>query len=80
MSKVKTRLESDGAINVESTRLAEIAEHVEKGGGKIKAATIDGGSYNSDDHAAYAEVDTVGTEPDEETFWQKIRDALDRIF
>lgn len=80
VSKVKTRLESDGTINIESSRLTEIASHVEKGGGKIKATTTDGLTYNSDEHAAHADVDVSGAEPEDSTFWSKIRAALDRIF
>lgn len=80
VSKVKTRLESDGTIDIERSKLSDIASHVERGGGKIKAITNDGASYNSDEHAAFADVDTAGTDPKEKSFWEKICDALDRIF
>ncbi len=80
VSKVKTRLESDGTIDIKATRLTEIANHVEKGGGKIKATTTDGSTYNSDEHAAHEDVDTGGTESEKSDFWSRVRAALDRIF
>lgn len=80
ISRAKTTLESDGAINIEGTQLDEIAAHVEKGGGTISAKTSDGEKYNSNDYAVSEEVHMNGAEPEGETFWHRIKDAADRIF
>lgn len=80
VARVKTRLESDGAINTEGSQLDEIADHVEKGGGKITAKTKDGEYYRSDDHKVSEEIDISGTEPEAPGFWERIKQSLDRIF
>lgn len=80
IGNVKATLESDGAINTDESQLDEIASHVEKGGGKITAKTIDGETYKSDDHAVSEDIETKDTEPESKSFWQRIGDAIDRIF
>lgn len=80
VARVKTKLESDGAIDTSASQLDEIAAHVEKGGGKIIAKTTDGERYNSDDHSVSEEIDTSGTDPETPPFWDLVRKALDRIF
>jgi hypothetical protein len=80
VARIKTRLESDGAINTQGSQLDEIANHVESGGGTISAQTTDGFKYNSNDYAVSEEVETDGAEPQTEAFWLKILAVLDRIF
>ncbi|MEO3387886.1 hypothetical protein [Mesorhizobium sp. CAU 1741] len=80
IARVRTRLESDDAIDTDASQLDEIAEHVEKGGGKITARTKDGKRYRSDDHKVAEEIDTAGTEPETASYWETIKGALDRIF
>ncbi|MCR9235663.1 MAG: hypothetical protein NXI17_03240 [Alphaproteobacteria bacterium] len=80
VSRVKTELKSDGALDTAGSNLNEIAEHVEKGGGRITAKTMDGGRYQSDDYLVTEEIDTGQAETETGSFWQKIAVAIDRIF
>lgn len=80
VARVRTKLESDGAIDTDASQLDEIASYVEKGGGKIIAETKDGKKYNSEDHASSEEIDTEGTEAETPSFWERIKNSLDRIF
>lgn len=80
VSRVRTQLKGDGVLNTESTQINEIASHVEKGGGRIKARTIKGTRYNSDDHAVSADVDVDGERPESPSYWARIKGAIDRIF
>ncbi|MCZ7910642.1 hypothetical protein O9X94_15055 [Agrobacterium leguminum] len=79
VSKVKTRLESDEVIDIDNSKLKEIAKYVEKGGGKISARTTDGARYNSAEHAAYTDVPNTD-EPTQASFWENIKRAVERIF
>jgi hypothetical protein len=80
VSRVTTRLHSDGVINTDTSQLDEIASHVERGGGKITARTRDGQKYNSAQNAVSEDVDVDGVEPKSKTYWERIKGALDRIF
>lgn len=80
ISRVTTRLHSDGVINTDTSQLDEIASHVERGGGKITARTTDGQKYNSTQNAVTEDVDIDGVEPKSQTYWERIKGALDRIF
>jgi len=80
VSRIRTTIESDGAINTDKTQLDEIATHVEKGGGKITAKTKDGVRYHSDDYARSENVDTSGSGETTPSFWQRVAAALDRVF
>lgn len=78
--RVKTTMKSDGAIDTENSQLDEIATYVESGGGKISAKTLDGEKYISDDHAMNEDIDINDVEPESPSYWERIKDALDRIF
>lgn len=80
VARIRAKLESDGAINTDASQLDEIATHVEKGGGKITAQTNNGIKYQSDDHAASEEIDTEGAEAVTPSFWERVKQSLDRIF
>ncbi|WP_415279883.1 hypothetical protein [Brucella sp. BZ] len=80
IARVVTKLQSDGTINTDATHLDDIANHVEKGGGEIRARTVDGQKYNSSDNAVSEEIDTDGVEPTSQSYWQRVVGALDRIF
>lgn len=79
VSKVKTRLESDEVIDIDNSKLKEIAKYVERGGGKISARTTDGARYNSNEHAAFTEVPDTD-EPTQASFWENIKQAVEKIF
>lgn len=80
VARVKTKLESDDAINTTSSHLDEIATHVERGGGTITARTKNGKRYNSNEHSVSEEIDTNDVEPESKSFWERVKQAVDRIF
>lgn len=73
VARVLTRLESDGAINTDASQLDEIAEHVERGGGKITAKTRTGKIYRSDDHKVSEIIETSDDEPESQGLSRSLR-------
>jgi hypothetical protein len=69
VSRVRTTLVSDGAIDPRSNRLDEVVDYTEQGAGQIKAQAVDGARYNSQHFASHARLDAHAEMPD---FWARL--------
>ncbi|MFJ5487653.1 hypothetical protein ACIKTA_08530 [Hansschlegelia beijingensis] len=79
VSRVRTTLESDGALN-QTDRMEEIADYTERGAGTLKAVAVDGSKYSSDKHGAEIEIFVPNHNEDKSGFLSRIFKAIKDVF
>lgn len=79
-SNVKTTIESDTVLKLDTKRIAEIVDYTEKGAGDLSARTADGKVYNSGEHTLRIKIEIVGAPASKQSIIQQIIAFLGRIF
>jgi hypothetical protein len=80
-ARVRTTLKSDGSLNTRAKNIAPIINYAEKGAGTVKARTVDGVPYNSQDHAKRVSIEVDQGEAERpDGLWATLSTKLGKIF